>query len=38
MPPGHVLSRLISSAAPHVEVFSVADDGFDAVAARARTQ
>jgi malonate decarboxylase epsilon subunit len=38
MPPGHVLSRLISSAAPHVEVFSIADDGFDAVAARARTQ
>jgi malonate decarboxylase epsilon subunit len=38
MPPGHVLSRLINSAAPHVEVFSVADDGFDAVAARVRAQ
>lgn len=34
MPPGHVLSHLMSAAAPDVAVFSAADDGFGLSAAR----
>ena len=34
MPPGHVLSQLMSAAAPGVDVFSAADDGVGLIAAR----
>jgi malonate decarboxylase epsilon subunit len=34
MPPGHVLSHLMSAAAPDVGVFTAADDGFGLIAAR----
>jgi malonate decarboxylase epsilon subunit len=34
MPPGHVLSHLMTAAAPSVRVFNAAEDGFDRIAAR----
>jgi len=34
MPPGHVLTRLMSDAAPGIRAFSTAEDGFRTIAAR----